>query len=348
MGSRRGKRAKPKKPAASSPDSTTSHRPSARWPLALALIIGAAAVIVALARRPHGASGPQPSQDAVVASGATEAWPIDDTAPTTFQQLKEESFVVVKELMQRRPQDAAAVEKAAQLAGLFGEKELACRYWAQCVQLAPHFMRARYFLAWFALQDGRYDDMANHSRQALTQVAASSQDATVFRDLLGCALVELGNTEEARQILDANVQRKVATCDTFTLLGKACLLARDYEDASKYYLEAIKIDPAWSKALYGLATAKRRLGKLEQAKELFDQFRKNQATESVSSDAAQFAAAQRDVAMVYHNIAAMYSQAGDVSRAEILEQRSRQLQTSSGAHQPAEPISQQPRRISGK
>jgi tetratricopeptide (TPR) repeat protein len=245
--------------------------------------------------------------------------------PQTYQALKDESFQAVSELLQRAPNDAAAFEKAAQLAGVFGEKELASRYWLRSVELAPHFMRARYYLASFALQDGRYEDMARYSREALALAPGASSDATVFRDLLGCALVELGDSNEAREVLNVSVRQQAATCDTFTLLGKACLSQRNYTDAAKYYREAIKIDPAWSKALYGLATAIARLGKKKQAKELFERFRATQSSEVVKSKPEQLAAAQHDVAMIYNNVASLYNQYGDSASAAAFLHRARQL-----------------------
>jgi tetratricopeptide (TPR) repeat protein len=202
-----------------------------------------------------------------------------------------------------------------------GDRELAVQYWSRCVELAPQFMQARYALARLALAGADYSEVARQARAAL----AIEPSSVAFRDLLGCSLIELGEPQGAIDTLHRSVDEQVASCDTYTLLGKAYLVQRDYEQAAENYRRAVAIDPGWSKALYGLATACARNGKTEEAQRSFEQFRRRQSTAVVQSSEQQLAAARHDVALVYRDMAAIFQRYGDSPSSRDLLYKSEQL-----------------------
>ena len=262
--------------------------------------------------------------------------------PTTFDGLKEESFQSVDRFLQRFPNDIEGIAKAAQLAGIFGEKELAKQYWQRCVDLRPVHMHARYALAWLAMHDADYTAMADYARRAL----AFAPHDPKFRDLLGYALTEMGELDEAVAVLEGSVERGIANCDTYTLLGKVHLLSRKYPQAVRYFEQAVREDPNWSKALYGLATANNRLGDRVKAKNAFERFQQTQTKVVVQSSEEQLFAARHDVGLIYGSLSELYDLHGDRESAAEMQYRSTQFQlAASESH--AESLHHMSGRISG-
>lgn len=326
MGNVRSKRSKRKRtvPAKATPGRDANGSPNLPnwiWLLLLVALIGLGGVVAGRLRSIRATNDLRVDRPTAVSPALATA-AASYTPPETFDALKAEAFQVVDDLLLRYPDDPLSLEKAAQLAGVFGEKELARSRWQRCIELAPQHLPARYALTWLALRDGRYDEMAEQSRAALMV----DRNSIAFRNLLGCALVELRQPQEAREVLEASLRDDVAQgmnetvyCDTYTLLGKASLLERDYAQAAEFFAEAVRLDPKWSKALYGLGTSYARIGRREEAKDYLERFRETQTQEVVKSHPEQLAAAQHDVGLVYRNIAAIYSQRGDVASSQRLQ-----------------------------
>ena len=100
------------------------------------------------------------------------------------------------------------------------------------------------------------------------------RDPTNVRALYTSGIVNLylGQTDEAIEFLSQSIQIDPADAFTTYFLGQAHLQAGNYELAQQYLLETLELNSALRSAYWAASTASRRLGDIEQATALVEEY----------------------------------------------------------------------------
>ncbi len=126
----------------------------------------------------------------------------------------------------------------------------------------------QHYLGLIDFNAGRFERALEHFSRAL----ASDPEDYYSALHLGWCLLELGRLEEARAALGKLLERADSP-EVWQLLGRVDLRAERFADASARFREALARSPDDAESVFGLATALRRLGDGDGAREAFDRFR---------------------------------------------------------------------------
>jgi tetratricopeptide (TPR) repeat protein len=245
------------------------------------------------------------------------------TSPPTAQELKDEAFAAVRELMEAYPASPAAVSCMGALYQIFRDPEEAEKWWNKAIALDPKRAASYVVLAEAAAVRGDFERAAQLWRQA--QALAPDRPG-MYR---GCAaaLLRIGKSDEAIAALRKELALSPGDTQCFALLGKAYLQRKEYEKAVEQYQRAMEVEPVDSSVPFGLATALARLGEKDKADATMQKFRVLRDQEARESDQdlregpADLSEAPAVLALTLTDVGQVYAQFSNLRKAEECWQR---------------------------
>jgi tetratricopeptide (TPR) repeat protein len=240
--------------------------------------------------------------------------------------LRKEALDAAERLVTEYPRQAAAFYSKALVCRRFGDREAATACWKRCLDLDPGFALAYYCLGRDALDQGESAEGIELLRNAV-KLDIEMPDAYLR---LADGLMASGAMEEAIGPLEALVRRVPTSSEGLCRLGWIHLDSGDCEEAKRYYLRALEVDPTCFTACYGLASVCKAQGEDDQADQYRNQFAElNQANLERSrhhqreyDDDAQIV---EGVAFALTNVSKVHSAFGDLVKAEGLCRRAAEL-----------------------
>jgi tetratricopeptide (TPR) repeat protein len=174
-------------------------------------------------------------------------------------------------------------------------------------------------MGWASLKSGNFDDAVDRYRRALE----IQPELGEVRVNMARAYIMSGRHGEAIAPLTEETRRRPNSDLAHFLLGQVYLQQTEYEKAKASYEAALKIQPRYANAHYGLVTVCTKLGQREEAKthsqrfkELKAEARKNLKGRKVAYD--DFSQTQKEAAITYINVGRMYRDKGNLPKAEQL------------------------------
>ncbi len=239
---------------------TANHQPSEGdaspprpwWFLVLISLVMAVLIVAAIiAVQNH-----QPRRRTAIAAAA-------ETSTPEIAALLREIDDVACSLVERYPDSPEALEVLARAHYRLSKTNAAEEIWEECLQLDPRFCPAVHAVGLLNMEIGNNTKAVEYFRRALEL----EPDNSSFPVELSQALMANGQTDEALQVLQADIARHPQSLATMSMLGQAYLQKRDYAQAKEYLERMIAIDPEFPNAYSGLVTACANLGEEELAKQ---------------------------------------------------------------------------------
>lgn len=284
--------------------------PLRRYLLLAAVCVLAAAVIVfvVVSVMPPDESGRRPRGDLAPRESPVERSEVvlpTTPAPATVEELKEEARQAAEEILSRFPGSPEAHHVMALLQKSLRQTDDAAKYWRECLQLAPHHVRARVGLARVAIDQGNDEAAVETLEEGL---AAGCSAADIYHTL-GKSLMNLGKFPEAADVLQKGLTAFPHSPEIWMLLGQSQIHGAEFQQAETSLRKAIELAPNYTDAHYGLATACARQGKREQAAEYRKRFGELKARDRQLEDRL---ALTPDVDMMRQRTAATLCGAGSI------------------------------------
>lgn len=138
-----------------------------------------------------------------------------------------------------------------------------------------------HYLGLIAFNVGDYAAAAKHFERALAEAPGDYYNQ-LYR---AQSLLELDRLDEARSAF-RRILEAVETPEAHQLLGKVELRAERFAEAEKHFRRAIEMSPKNAEAHFGLATALRRLKKVDEAKEVAAKFQELHVQQQKDLDVA--------------------------------------------------------------
>ena len=142
-----------------------------------------------------------------------------------------------------------------------GQTGKAVKCWERCIELDPTRIDSYRCIAEAALQGGQFAKAEAMARRALRMNPLSPG----LNGQLGRALVRLGKPREAVAALQRDVKISPGASLSYLTLGHAYQQLAEYQKAKDSFVTALRIDPAYTEACYGVAVACARLGQKDEA-----------------------------------------------------------------------------------
>jgi tetratricopeptide (TPR) repeat protein len=189
----------------------------------------------------------------VEAVGAVAEVPL---AQSEAAALKAEAVREATLLAETYPEDALTHALLGSAYYNTGQSEVAVRHLERCLEIQPGLMDAYEILARMAYEQGRLEETIRLG-EAARQHGGDHQG---LWEQQGRALLDLGRTQEAVEVLSEWTREGRAGGEGWYWLGQAWLQAGEYGKAKESFLMAIRGMPAHTQAYFGLYTASLRLG----------------------------------------------------------------------------------------
>lgn len=237
----------------------------------------------------------------------------------TARQLNAEAERVALALVERYPENAAALNVLARWKYVSGDSDAGVKLWHQCLEIDPNFSEPLFALGVIAIEGDQYE----RAIQLLERLRLLDGSDVRVPVLLGEALLKASRIEESQEVLEQHVRTQPTSAEAMVALGQVYLQLQQYEKAIECYQTALGAAPDMRSAHYGLGQAYARLGEKEKARQAMKAFQaqaKNhlqnesqKAKNFLDHESSRTAAAQThdDAAKVYH-------QEGDLAQAELL------------------------------
>jgi tetratricopeptide (TPR) repeat protein len=148
------------------------------------------------------------------------------------------------------------------------------------------------------------------------------------------AFMGLGKLEEAVAILEGAVESSPTSVECWYRLGQAYFRSNAYEKAAMAYQQAVRIDPGFTRAYYGLATVHSRMRREQEAEKYRDQFRRLKRKDLDTLSAQE--RAYDDRAASRQNVVNTYVLAGQVYLAHEATQQAEEHWKKAAALGPAD------------
>lgn len=220
---------------------------------------------------------PTPQSAAPSPAGQKPPGPGPSASPTpagapasraTAEQLRDEAFATVRQLIADYPQNANAASLMGTLHFAFKDPEEAEKWWYKALELDPNGVGNHMVLATAAAIRGDLDTADRLWRRAQT---LAPDTPGVYRGH-AAVLLRAGKADEAVATLEKELALSPADPRCFALLGKAHLQRKDYEKAVDNYRRALEAGPVDPETRFGLATACARLGRNDEAEASMQEF----------------------------------------------------------------------------
>ena len=265
------------------------------------------------ARAPSPA-GQKPSGPVTPASPPSVATP---ASPATVQELRDEAFAVVRQLMAEFPRSARAVSCMGSVYAAFKDPDEAETWWRKALELDPTQADAYVLLAETAAARGDFEKAEGLWRKA--QEIAPRRPGVHMG--YAAALLAAGKPDEAIEAIHKELALSPDNRQCSALLGTAYSRRKEYEKAVEHYQRATEdewVDPA---VFYGLATAHARLAQKDKADACMEKFRALQAERDEQAAALKRMATDRGwvsqiLAQTLTDAGTVYAENGKWQRAE--------------------------------
>lgn len=188
--------------------------------------------------------------------------PLDPTLPTDSKQLLDEGKRVAQHLVDTLPNSIDAREMQARFEYEFGETTKAEELWKQIIAVNPGYVYALKGLGDVNSLNGNLQEAVGYYRRG---VLADPSDLSL-QNLLGIALLDSSQFEEAKRTFEAILARDPSRVDARVELSSVLVQLHDFEGAKGHLEIALKAFPELPEIHFGLANAYTRLGDQEKAK----------------------------------------------------------------------------------
>lgn len=239
-------------------------------------------------------------------------------ASSSAAPLLREAGEVADQLLSRFPENGEVLDVVAGLYQGIGKTNDATRCWRRSVELSPELGPAAHAaMAAVAYDEGNLEVASAHYRAAMQQDPESS----AYPVHLGETLIDHGKLPEAVEVLEKAIRVHPTSMPMSVLLGQAYLQLRQYEKARQHFELAVAMEPEYTNAFFGLATACARLGDQEKSKVYLIRFKELQAREEQQHRAAlktstETAETRDVVAKTYRAASKVYLAFGDFQASE--------------------------------
>ena len=282
-----------------------------RWALlGLVAVAVAGAIAGVLATFLYG-DGERTNLRNAIAEAASKATPA--AAP-----LLREAGEVADQLLARFPENGEVLDVTASLYQGIGKTKDAIRCWERSIELSPALGPiAHAAMGAAAYDEGNLEAAVSHYRAAMQADPASA----VYPVHLGQALIDQGKLPEAVESLEESLRSQPTSMPISALLGQAYLKLRRYDKARQHFEYTVALEPDYTNAFFGLATACARLGDQEKSKEYMSRFKELQAREeqqhrTALKESTKTGQTQDLVAQTYRNASKIYLALGDFQTGE--------------------------------
>jgi len=246
--------------------------------------------------------------------------------PLTLGALKEEAIDIAVRLTKDFPNSADAVFQVGNVYRNQGNSAMAVKCWERCLELYPEHAEAYDGMGRIAFQKAEYQKAV----ELWQRVLDINPKLPGIYNSLACALVCLGRTEEAVTAFQKDIEISERPVHSHFMLGEQYLLLKEYEKAKSSYEMVIKLQPDYTYAYYGLATACERLGQKDKFKDYIEKFKELKAREMQALKARDSAfddlvSLRQSVAQTHTSIGQFYYVRKNAQKAEELLQRAAML-----------------------
>lgn len=233
--------------------------------------------------------------------------------------LKKEEIELVGELLRNLPKSYEALTITGNLYNRHGDVIEAQKFWDESLKINSKQANVYKDIGWLYMKKGEFEVAITRFRKALE---VDPKLPNVYSNI-GHALMMSGHPKEA--IIDLKKELQVSPNSDFAnfLLGQVHLQLKEYQKAQQYYETAIRINPEYTNAYYGLSTACIKLGNRDKAKEYSEKFkalktgnRKNLKGRKIEYD--DFVETQKSAAITFINAGRIYRENGNPAKAEEL------------------------------
>lgn len=246
--------------------------------------------------------------------------------PLTLVALKEEAIDIAVQLTKDFPNSADAVFQLGNVYRNQGNSTMAVKCWERCLKLNPDHTEAYDGMGRIAFQKAEYQKAV----ELWQRVLDINPKLPGIYNSLACALMCLGKAEEAVTTFQKDIEISELSVHSHFMLGEQYLLLKEYEKAKKSYEMVIKLQPDYTYAYYGLATACERLGQKGKFKDYIEKFKELKAEEMQALKARDSAfddlvSLRQSVAQTHTSIGQFYYVRKNAQKAEELLQRAAML-----------------------
>lgn len=211
---------------------------------------------------------------AIVALGA-EASTQTATLDLTEEALRKEAFEAATRAVKDFPKSVDPLGVLGDLYVSLGHTAKAVGCWEKCIELDPKRADSYRCIADAALRSGRFADAAAMARRGV-QVNPTWPGT---HGILGRALIRLGKPKEAILPLQREVKISPRSSVSYLALGHAYQQLAQHEKAKDSFLTAMRIDPTYTEACYGVVVACSRLGQKDEAAKYREKFKRMKAAD---------------------------------------------------------------------
>jgi tetratricopeptide (TPR) repeat protein len=250
-------------------------------PLILAIIVIGLVMIWAMRDRPRpmASSSPPPSPAArkhITVMLDSQAQKI----PQTVLEIQEEELALAEALVRDFPKNDVTLALLGKVHQSRGDTARAQELWEQAIALNPNRSDLYKTIGETAQGKDQLDEAISWWQQGLKANAQTPG----LRWLIANALVTQGHLDTTLELLEAERVITPGAARNPYLIGQVHLKQRAYKEAEAAYSKAIKINPHYYNAYYGLGMVYTRLKQPERARTAMAQFRQLKARTDASED----------------------------------------------------------------
>lgn len=247
--------------------------------------------------------------------------------------VRKEAFELADAIVSDFPDAPEALHARGLILNRFGAGEEALRCWRECLDIVPEFADPYYWIGWDALRRGDFDEAVLMLQKALELQPELPDVRLRLAEALSCQ----GQLDRATEILRQEVARNPTMVEPACHLGQVLLRQGEYEKSVKAYEKALGLDPECSFAWFGLAQAKSRLGREEEARGLLEKVQELKrkdfaATRKRKREHDDQQELRKGLATAYATAAGVYQHAERFERAEACWRKAVQFDPGNGEH----------------
>ena len=222
-----------------------------------------------------------------------------------------EAVRVYKQAIAMRPDFSKARTELALLLTRLDRPEDARVQLDQAIRDRPDYAWAHMVLGLIHFRKGSYDEaIASHERA----IAAVPDYAEAWFNL-GEVYLKQNRYEPAELAMLRAVGIDSTVARFHNGLGRSYYLRREYEQAAKAFSHAVRIDSIFARARFNLGNSLLRMGEREEGRRQLELYKELEEQESLITTLLNTLMTYPDSAAVYHDLATVYSQRGQLSEA---------------------------------
>ena len=238
--------------------------------------------------------------------------------PKDALALRQEAKQLADKLVDRFPNNPAALEIKARFLMLIGETEDAKKCWLAAINVDANYAYALHGLGKVAILNSDFEQAIEYLKQSIPSQPTNADPVHDLSD----AYMKIGKLDESIACLRAFADNNPQSALTFLLLGQSYLAKERFEDAEASFRTVLQISPGQPRAENGLATVLVRLGKRDEAKQLLaNQKSSRKANDKNRSPDEVFQDELKELSLRFQSVAEFYLSNGDPTTAEQVAQR---------------------------